>query len=151
MRHIISHIALVLLLCVAGTQCGFAEEAKEEKKKDNLHDLMEAIGDDYKAVYKIIKKKAADKKADAIKALDSLKKNCVKSKALIPHKADGIKDEAAKKKFVDSYKKEMDVLIANIDKLKKAVEGDDWDGGLKIIKAMKTHKGDSHDKFQDEE
>lgn len=149
MRHLIFSMTCALFLCTGCFIDLSAEETKE--KKDSLHDLMEAIGDDYKAIYKVVKKKDSSQKEAAVKALDSLKNNCEKSKNIVPHKAAQIKDEAEKKKFIESYKKEMDVLIGNIEKLKKSVEGEDWDAALAIIKTMKTHKGASHDKFQDDE
>ena len=65
MRHLISTLALALLLCASSATLLQAAEATE--KKESLHDLMEAVGDDYKAVYKIVKKQDATQKAAAIK------------------------------------------------------------------------------------
>ena len=119
MRSLLMHLLCVTCLCLMFTPNIYSAEKKEEKKEPDLHELMEAVGKDYKAVYKAVKSKSDDSKAEAIKTLDRLRANCVKAKAFVPHKAEKIKDAEAKKKMIDGYKKEMDVLIANVDKLKK--------------------------------
>ncbi len=165
-RILILNLSTFLLLSFVSTNVFGAEEKtdgekktestkeeKSDKKKegDSLHDLMESIGDDFKTAYKGIKAKDATKKADILKAIANLKKNAEASKKLVPHKVEKIKDADEKKKQTEDYKKQIGVLIENIDKLKKKVDADDWDGAMTLVKSMSSHKKKSHEKFEEED
>ena len=115
-------------------------------KKSELHEHMQAIEDAFKKLRRTIKK--AEKSADSLALIDTVKKEAAICRELVPSRA---AKEADKDKFVADYKKAMDAFIAQVGTLEAAVKAGDTDKAGSIYKEIKTAEDDGHDKFMQQD
>jgi soluble cytochrome b562 len=119
--------------------------AADEKKLDTpLQKHMEEIEKEMKNLRKTLKK--SDDNATSLKSIDVIKKASHECLPLIPAMAKDI-PEADRAKFSESYKKEMEAFIAEVDKLEAAVKAGKNDEAVEIHKNLKKLEDKGHEKY----
>ena len=118
--------------------------AADDKKESVLGTEMEAMGKSLKALKK--SSKDAANKEESLKHVADLKKQSIACKTEIP-KVVAKAPEGERAKLTEGYVKMMDDVIAELDKLEKAVTAGDADATQASIKALKVLEETGHEKY----
>lgn len=147
-------LSLVVALFLAGGFClprvvaaqDKAEEpAKEVKDLDTeLAKQMETIEEAMKKLRRTLRKAESNK--ESLEWIEKMEKAAVKSKELMPAMAAKV-PEAERAKFVEGYKKDMEVFIKSVGEMKTAVKEGKNDRALEVYKSMKAQEDKGHEKY----
>ena len=126
-----------------------AQEKDEEKStvKDldtELAKQMEIIDESMKKLRRTLRK--AESNADSLVLIEKMEKACVASKDLVPAMASKV-PEAERAKWVEAYKKEMEVTIKTVGEMKAAVKANNNDKANELYKTLKQQEDKGHEKY----
>jgi soluble cytochrome b562 len=120
-------------------------DGKAPKDLDTeLAKQMEVIDEAMKKLRRTLR--SADSNKASLEHIDKIEKAAAKSKELVPALA-AKKPEAERAKFVENYKKDMDVFIKSVGEMKAAVKAGQNDKAQDIYKTLKTQEDKGHEKY----
>ena len=124
--------------------------AKSEAKGEDteLAKQMEVIEEGMKKLRRSLR--SADNNTESLEWIDKMDKAAVKSKDLVPAMAAKI-PEAERAKWVESYKKDMDVFIKSVGEMRAAVKDGKNDKAQEVFKTLKTQEDEGHKKYTPQE
>jgi soluble cytochrome b562 len=132
----------VASLPVVHAQPAPASAAKEETELDHK---MEDMNGAFRKLRRQISDASA--KASSLELVAKIRKASDESTALIPAKAEKI-PEADRAKFVADYQSKMKDFIAELDKLKAALEADKFDEAATILTKLGNLQKSGHREFR---
>ena len=118
--------------------------AAEEKKDTELSKKMEQIETGLKKLRRTLRK--TEENADSLKTIGEVKKLMEECKKLAPAMASSV-PEAQRAKFIESYKKDMDAVIAEMGKMEKAVKDGKNADAQAVLKKLTAMEEDGHGKY----
>ena len=126
-----------------------AQEKDDEKStvKDldtELAKQMEIMDESMKKLRRTLRK--PDSNPDSLVLIEKLEKACVASKDLVPAMAAKI-PEAERAKWVEAYKKDMEVTIKTVGEMKAAVKANNNDKANELYKTLKQQEDKGHEKY----
>lgn len=149
--------ALAVAAAVCAGALSFSRPAAAQEKEEStsqVKDLdtelakqMEVIDEAMKKLRRTLRK--AESNADSLEWIDKLEKASVKSKELVPATAAKV-PEAERAKWVEAYKKDMDIFIKSVGELRAAVKAGSNDKAQEIYKTLKTHEDKGHEKYTEQ-
>lgn len=149
--------ALAVVAAVCAGALSFSRPAAAQEKEEStsqVKDLdtelakqMEVIDEAMKKLRRTLRK--AESNADSLEWIDKLEKASVKSKELVPAMAAKV-PEAERAKWVEAYKKDMDIFIKSVGELRAAVKAGSNDKAQEIYKTLKTHEDKGHEKYTEQ-
>ncbi len=118
--------------------------AQGDGPKTPLMQEMGGIAKDFRALRKAV----ADptQKAEAVALVKDMEDHATKAKGFEPQKTKDIAP-ADKDQFIADYKKQIDGLIADMQKVADAVSAGDTAGATKLLDALQMDKREGHKKF----
>ena len=121
--------------------------AQEDEKKTPLAQQMSGIAKDFRALRKMINDPS--QKDAAVKLVKDMEDRATKSKDLEPAKTKTI-PPADKDQFLLDYRKQLDGLIADMQKLETAVSAGNSADASALMDTIQGDKRDGHKKFNAE-
>jgi soluble cytochrome b562 len=115
-----------------------------------LEGQMDVMKKAFKALAKSMEAPVATEQKTYLEEIAKLHDAAVKARELTPDKATQI-PEAERPAFLKAYVQQMDVTIAAIDGLQKAVAAADWPAAQKQIGDLKQDQKKGHTEFRSEE
>ena len=141
-------LALVMAAVVAALSFGPAV-ARADEKETELQKKMEEVETGLKKLRRTLRNTAQNE--ESLKTITEVKAAMEACKKLAPSMASSL-PEADRAKFVEAYKKDMDVAIAEIGKMEKAVKDGKNDAAQESLKKLKELEDAGHEKYiKDEE
>ncbi len=138
-----ARFVLALLLALAPLA------SKADDKKDNpIGKEMKGMNADFKQLKKQIGDPA--QKDSSLKLIADMKKHAKTARGLTPDNAAKI-PEADRTKWMDAYKKKMDDLLGEYDKLESAVSDGKTDEAKTLLGDVLNVKRQGHEEFNKEE
>lgn len=144
-------LAALLIAALLGTMAFNAtsvigDEKKEDAPKD-IADWMGVINDNQKKLRRSARKKEFDD--ESIKLVAEMIEAAKVTRDMVPPMAEKI-PQAEREKFIEGYKKEMDLLIAELNGLETALKEKRYDDAAKSIDKLNDLKKSGHDKYVEE-
>ena len=144
-------LTLAAAVCLGAASLPRAAVAQDKEETSQVKDLdtelakqMEVIDEGMKKLRRTLRK--ADSNAESLEWIDKIEKASAKSKDLVPAMAAKI-PEAERAKWVENYKKDMDVFIKAVGEMKAAVKAGKNDQAQEVYKTLKTHEDKGHEKY----
>ncbi len=137
-RNLILSLVAAALLLAPATSVRAADDETELAKQ------MEVMEKGLKKLRKSLK--SSGENPASLETIAEVRKAGVAAKALVPAMASSV-PEAERAKFVEAYQKDMDVFIAQVDKLGAAVKAGKNDEAQTIFKTFKKMEDDGHEKY----
>lgn len=116
-----------------------------DSSPSELDDLMEQINTAYRKLTRQISNSA--KNADSLTAVATMRERAVESAKLEPKRKAEV-PAAEQAKFVADYQAGMKAFIADIDKLKAALEAGKNEEAAALLKTLKQAQEDGHSQFR---
>jgi soluble cytochrome b562 len=139
---IVSVLSITTLLTFSGTI-----RADDDEPKTPLGEQMAGISKDFRSLRKVVSNPA--QKDAALQLVKDMEARATKAQGLEPAKTKTI-PAANKDQFIAAYKKQMDVLIGDFQKLEAAVTSGDTKGATALLDKLQADKRDGHKKFNAE-
>ncbi len=144
-----SSLALPLATFTRRAMAADAPPAAEKKvQKSELHSEMEDMDDDFKKLKRTVRK--AEQNAESLKLISAIQARAVKSKEMIPTKAQKLPD-AERAKFVAAYRKEMAAVLIDFCQMEQAILDGDNTKAQDIYKAVVEREDKDHDVYMQKE
>jgi len=118
--------------------------AAEEKKDTELQKRMEEIESGLKKLRRTLRK--PEENAESLKTIGQVKAAMEASKKLPPAMAASL-PEAERAKFIESYKKDIDAVIAEMGKMEKAVKDGKNADAQAVLKKLSEMEEAGHEKY----
>jgi soluble cytochrome b562 len=115
-----------------------------DEKETELQKKMEEIETGLKKLRRTLRK--TEENAESLKTIGQVKGLMEECKKLAPAMASSV-PEAERAKFIESYKKDMDAVIAEMGKMEKAVKGGKNDEAQAILKKLSEMEEAGHEKY----
>ncbi len=136
---------ILLALCLLTPALLRAEKHGQETP---LSKQMEAMSKNFRQLGRQV---STDSKRDSsLQLIQAIQKNAETAKTLIPAKAKTV-PAAEQAKFIEAYKKDIDVLLGQIAKLTDAIRAGKTDDANKILVGFRAIKTEGHEEFASEE
>lgn len=145
-RHRWIAFLLAILLSPIAFQPVLGDEEKDKPK--DISDHMGVINDNQKKLRRSARNK--DFNDESIKLVGQMIEASKASREMVPPMAEKISDKAAREKFIEGYKKEMDLLIAELVGLETSLKEKRYDDAVKSIEKLNDLKKSGHDKYVEE-
>lgn len=147
-------LSLIAAIFLSGGLClprVVAAQDKEDEKTKEVKDLdtelakqMETIDEAIKKLRRTLRKAESNK--ESLEWIEKMEKAAIKSKDLTPAMAAKV-PEADRAKFVENFKKDMDVFIKSVGEMKAAVKDGKNDKAQEVYKTLKTQEDKGHEKY----
>jgi soluble cytochrome b562 len=121
-----------------------ALRAAEEKKDTELQKKMEEIESGLKKLRRTLRK--PEENAESLKTIAKVKEAMEASKKLAPAMASSV-PEGERAKFIESYKKDIDGVIAEMNKMEKAVKDGKNADAQAVLKKLSDMEEAGHEKY----
>jgi soluble cytochrome b562 len=135
---------LTALLVAFSLVAAPARSAPAEAKETELQKKMEEIETGLKKLRRTLRK--TEENAESLKTIGQVKAAMEASKKLAPAMAASV-PEAERAKFIESYKKDMDVVIAEMGKMEKAVKDGKNADAQAVLKKLTELEEAGHEKY----
>jgi soluble cytochrome b562 len=140
-------LAALLVAALLGAPLFVATSTRADEPK-TISDHMGVINDHQKRLRRSARNK--DFNDESIKMVGEMIEASRASREMVPPMAEKISDKAQKEKFIEGYKKEMDILIEELSGLKVALKEKRYDDAAKTIDKLNDIKKAGHDKYVEE-
>jgi soluble cytochrome b562 len=137
--------AVLIATILGGSARALADD--DDDAKTALAKQMQQMSNDFRSVRKIIGNAA--RKQDAIGFIEDMEDCATSAKALAPKSAGSV-PAADRPKYLADYKKQMDGLIADIQKLDDAVKAGKTADATAMLDTLQSDKRAGHKKFNTE-
>jgi soluble cytochrome b562 len=139
LRRIASSLLITTFLALS-----ISARADDDEPKTPLSEQMSGIAKDFRALRKVVADPA--QKATALGLVKDMEDRAAKAKGFDPAKAKNV-PPAEKDQFIADYKKQMDGLVADFQKLETAVNSGNTADASGLLDKLQTDKRDGHKKF----
>ena len=136
--------AVLTALLVALSLLAAPAPVSADEKETELSKKMEEVETGLKKLRRTLRK--TEENAESLKTIAQVKGLMEECKKLTPAMASSL-PEAERAKFVESYKKDMDAVIADMGKMEKAVKDGKNDEAQNILKKLSEKEEAGHEKY----
>jgi len=137
------HVVPALLLATILTAT-YSARAQDDRPKTPLSEQMSGIAHDMRGLRRMVGDPA--QKDAALKLIKDMEDHATKAKGYDPEKAKDI-PAAGKDQFLADYRKQMDGLIADFQKLEADVTAGNTTDATAMLDKLNTDKREGHKKF----
>jgi soluble cytochrome b562 len=136
------------LLAITSIGVSIPARAQDDQPKSPLAQQMDGIAKDFRALRKVVGDPA--QKDAALKLAKDMEDHATKAKGFEPVKTKDI-PPADKDQFIADYKKQMDVLIGDFQKLEADISAGNTTDATAMLDKLQADKREGHKKFNAED
>jgi soluble cytochrome b562 len=148
MKPSLSGVAASILIASAFLASPLPGRAQDDKPKSPLAQQMSGISKDFRSLRKMVNDPA--QKDSAVGLVKDMEARATKAKGFEPEKTADIAP-ADRPRFLADYRKQMDGLIADFQKLEEAVSDGKTADASALLDKLQADKREGHKKFNAED
>jgi soluble cytochrome b562 len=138
-------LVAALIAALAASPAALVRAADEKVPVETeLQKKMEEVETGLKKLRRTLRN--SDQNTESLKTITLVKEAMEACKKLIPAMAPSV-PEADRAKFIEAYQKDMDVVIAEMGKMEKAVKEGKNDQAQEVLKKLKELEEAGHEKY----